>query len=479
MKRYSSITVSLFFSGFEKFAVIGLKFITAILLARLLTPNDYGVVAMVAIFISLSSILVESGLGGSIVYHNDITRKDYDSVFWVNILISIFLYCILFALSDTISEFYHVDILSIIIKISGLSIIFNSLGLIQNTILYKELKFKQMAIVSIISYVLSSIVAIILAILKYGVWALVAQQVLQSVFRTIILIYINRYKPSFYISFKILKKHWIFAKGLLFSTLIKTIYENIYLQIIGKYFSIKDTGYYSQSSKLNDIPVDFFARTFDNVLFPVFSKIEDDSVFSRELSKVSRLSGFLIIPVMSMISLFSSNIVLLLLGNKWSDSAWILSYMSIGGIFIVFESISRSGIKAKGKGNALLIIELLKRIVDIIVIILFMYFYGLVGIVIAFVINSMWGWLLNVYYLSKFTAYKMKQQIEDVLVFLIPVTIIYLFEYFLLLDASFPAKIIIPISIVMFILLYLVSMKILKNGELSILIQFIKKIFYR
>lgn len=172
---------SLLIVGSEKFTLIALQFISNIILARLLSPNDYGVISMVAIFISLSSLLVDSGFGGSLIYKKNISRADYDTVFWFNILVSVVLYAILWSISDYVADFYETPIVAKIIKVMGIIIIFNSLGLIQYSKLNKELKFKYLAISSIASYIISIITSVVLALYGFGVWALVAQQVFNSV----------------------------------------------------------------------------------------------------------------------------------------------------------------------------------------------------------------------------------------------------------------------------------------------------------
>lgn len=191
--------------GFEKISMILIQLITSVVLACLLTPSDYGTIAMISIFISLSSALVEAGLGGSLVYYKNVDDKDYSTVFWLNIISSIVLYLIIFCISSTVSDFYRHTELSRVLKISGLSIVFSAMGTIQLMIMYKIL-FKQLAYISIISYVVSAIIAIVLAYQGLGVWALVAQQVLISVIKSFLLIIFNRFVPSLFFS-KALVQH--------------------------------------------------------------------------------------------------------------------------------------------------------------------------------------------------------------------------------------------------------------------------------
>ena len=413
MSQSANLKRSVFLVGLEKFSMILFQFISSIILARLLSPEDYGIVAMIAIFISLSSILVDSGFGGALVYYKDVDKKDYSTVFWMNMALSISLYILMYINAETISEFYQTPILSDLIKVLGLSVVFNSIGLIQFTILYKNLEFKTLGLISVTSYILSALIAIALAYWGYGVWALIAQQVLASILKTILYVICNRFVPDLYFSWRLLKKHWSFGSGLFFSTLLRTVYDNMYLQLIGKYCSVTNAGYYNQAKKLKDIPSNLFSNTFDTSLFPVFSKIEDEQLFVNKYRMINRMFSFCCIPIFFIMAVLSKDIVLWLLGEKWIESAWILSIMSMGAIFYIFESISRSIFKAKGKSGLIFRLDIVKRTSAILLMFIAVLQYELTGIVYVFVINSIIGYLINQYYLSRIIPYSLFQALKD------------------------------------------------------------------
>lgn len=421
---------SLLIVGSEKFTLIALQFISNIILARLLSPNDYGVISMVAIFISLSSLLVDSGFGGSLIYKKNISRADYDTVFWFNILVSVILYAILWFISDYVADFYETPIVAKIIKVMGIIIIFNSLGLIQYSKLNKELKFKYLAISSIASYIISIITSVVLALYGFGVWALVAQQVFNSVVLTVMYICYNRYIPSCNISLKILGEHWNWGKGLFGSSIIKVIYDNIYLQITGKYFSLFNAGLYNQANKIKEVPSQLFCKTFETTIFPILSK-EEDNCFNVKIRTISKLFSYISILLLFSLSISSYPIVKLLLGNKWIDAYWILSVLSIGSIFYILESINRSALKAKGKTTIIFNIELVKRIINLIIMVCAILLFGFKGLVYSFTINCLWGWGINCHYLAKYTDYGLGEQIWDCLKYFLPsLMILFLYSYY-------------------------------------------------
>lgn len=419
MGNSTKISKSILTVGFEKISMILIQLITSVVLARLLTPSDYGTIAMISIFISLSSALVEAGLGGSLVYYKDVDDKDYSTVFWLNIISSIVLYLIIFSISSTVSEFYGHPELSRVLKISGLSIVFSAVGTIQLMIMYKKLLFKKLAYISIASYVVSAIIAIVLAYRGLGVWALVAQQVLISVIRSFLLFFFNRFVPSLFFSKTLVLKHWNFGKGLLFSTILKTVYDNMYLQLIGKYCSIINAGYYNQAKKIKDIPTNLFSNVFETALFPIFSKYSDESLMISKASKVTSFFAMVICPIFVLCVLLSDEIVLLLLGNRWLSCSWIFSCMSIGAVFFIFEAINRSILKASGYSNLIFKIDVIKRTVNLLIMLIAIINFEIIGIVFSFVVNCILGWLINTIALSGRTSYSFKKQVLDLMYYYI------------------------------------------------------------
>ena len=476
MQANPNIKKSVFLVGLEKFSMILFQFVSSIILARLLTPEDYGIVAMIAIFISLSGILVDSGFGGALVYYKDVDTRDYSTVFWVNMALSVFLYVLMYMNADVISEFYHTPILSDLIKVLGLSVVFNSIGLIQFTILYKELAFKTLGIISVTSYILSALIAIALAYWGYGVWALIAQQVLASVLKTILYVICNRFVPKFYFSWQLLKKHWGFGSGLFFSTLLRTVYDNMYLQLIGKYCSVTNAGYYNQAKKLKDIPSNLFSNTFDTSLFPVFSKIEDEQLFVDKYRMINRMFSFCCIPIFFIMAILSKDIVLWLLGEKWIESAWILSVMSIGAIFYIFESISRSILKAKGKSGLIFRLDIVKRTSAILLMFIAVVQYELVGIVYVFVLNSVIGYLINQYYLSRIIPYSLLRALKDMGRYIIMSVIATIGIYYLMtLELVEGNLACFAVYTVTFVVSYILMALGLKDVSINNLIKIIKK----
>lgn len=458
--------------GSEKILITLIQFFGNVILARLLSPEDYGIIAMVAIFIAISSLFIESGFGGSLIYYKDVGEKDYSTVFWFNFLMGIVIYLLLFSTSGLIANFYNVPRLSIVIKVIGLVLVFNSFGLIQYTILYKQLQFKVLAITSVTSTFLAFLVSICLGLYGLGLWALVANQVLYSVFQTITLCVRNKFIPRSFISIALLKKHWKYGSGMAFSSLVKTVYENIYLQIIGKFFTITSAGYFNQANKIKEIPVQLCSRTFDTSLFPIMTKCESKDEIKALLIKTSSFFSFSITPLLFLMAITSKLVVVILLGDKWFESCDFLSLLAIGSIFVILESINRSVFKAIGLTKLFFKVELIKRIVNIGIILLFIYLFKIYGLAYSFILNSFIGWLVNSYALYYYSKISFKEQFGDSMKYFIACLILYSsirIMFFEILETSYLGIIIIG---VVYMAIYLGIFFLLKDKN----IDYVKKV---
>lgn len=454
--------------GFGRMATIIIQFVTTIFLARLLMPEDFGIVAMCTIFMNISNVLIDSGMGGSIIYHKDTTEKDYHTIFWFNLLISIFLYSILFCSSGYIASFYKVPILKTLIQVSGLSIIIHSCCIIQSTLLSKNLKFGIQTRILVSSSILTSLVVIALAYCGMGIWALAAQTLLLNVFQAILFILNGHYFPKFYFSFPLLKKHWNFGSKLLFVSLLKMVYDNIYVQLIGKAVTIKDAGYYNQAKRLNDVPMNVIQMPLDRVIFPSLNHIDN---FKEKTVTILEMFSLILIPLLTFGSLVAPIIVIVLFGEKWSASGWMLSFMFIGTIGASLENLNRSFIKATGKMSILLKYDVAKRIINILIVILSLK-WGIKGVLCAFILNGFLGWIINCFALYRINGSSIYLQIKavvqvfviSIIAFICAYLVKEIFEYNMIL--SFILQTIVYLSVLSLLFLLLQRKRIVDSINL-------------
>lgn len=415
--KINNLLKNSFIVGSTRASTMLITFATTIALAQLLTPHDFGTVAMCSLFFSIASVLVESGLGGSIIYHKDNDEDDYHTVFWFNMAVSIILYIILFACSGAIASFYGIPMLSCIIKISGLSFVIHSTCLIQSTLLSKGLKFKITSKILLLSSVITSILTIALAFIlkerKLGIYALAFQQVLLYFFQSLLFIHYGSYRPRFRFSWNKLKKHWNFGSKLLGTSLIKITYDNIYIQIIGKVIGIDGAGYYNQAKKINDVPTNIIQNPLETVLFPSLVNAKD---FNEKTKIITNSFAIVMIPSISLLALLANNLVLLCLGKEWMESGWMLSMMLWGTIGAALENLNRNFIKATGKTEVILKTDCIKRAICLAIICCSIY-WGIKGILIAFIINGFLGWLINCWIVHRICENKLLDQIKTAIIY--------------------------------------------------------------
>lgn len=290
---------SMIWSAIQRFGTLILSFITNLVLARFLSPDDFGCIGILTVFISLCETLIDSGLGASLIQKDNPSDSDYSTVFWVNLSLSFFLYFIIFISAPFISRFYNIDILSQILRVKGI-IIIEALRLIQFAYLKKSLNLKKISKVYISAALISSIVGILSAILGYGVWALVIKNIFEQLLRTVLMCVKSKLKPKFIFSWTSFKEMFSFSGLMLITSIVMTIYQNSIQLIMGKICPPNELGYYTQAKKLEEVPVSGLNTVVNQVSFPVFSKIKNDKqkIVSGMRKNIKTIS-FINIPFMA------------------------------------------------------------------------------------------------------------------------------------------------------------------------------------
>jgi len=271
-------------SFIDSIANQGISFIIGIILARLLTPKEFGLIGMLTIFIAISQSFINSGFSTALIRKQDCTSVDYSTVFYFNIVVGVF-FTFCYFRAPTPLAFFHEPVLEALVRVLGLVLIINSFTIIQSTILTKRIDFKLQAKISIIASLLSGIVAINMAYTGWGVWSLVALTLLKYAISSLLLWYWNNWTPVWHFSKKSFKELFLFGNKLLVSGLIDTIYRNIYYVIIGKYFSAAELGYYTRAEQFQSLPSSHLQGIIDRVSYPVLSSIQNDILRLKETYK--------------------------------------------------------------------------------------------------------------------------------------------------------------------------------------------------
>lgn len=409
-------TVSgLFWSFIDSFADVGMQFIVGIILARILSPREYGLIGMLTVFIAVSQSFIDSGFSNALIQKKKCSQDDYSTVFIFNLVISLFCYIILFVFSGYISAFYNEPILKPLIQVLGIGLVINSFGLIQRTILTKEINFKTQTKITIIASLGSGAVSLFLAIKGFGVWSLVALTLVRYGMTSLFLWIWSNWKPKLIFSQNSFKALFSFGSKILLSGLIDTIYKNIYYLIIGKFFSAKELGFYTRADHFKNWPSNYITTIIQRVTFPVLSTIQDDLPQLKEYyTKIIRASMLITFTLMLGMAAIARPMVIALIGEKWLPSVIYLQMLCFVGMFYPLHAINLNMLKVQGRSDLFLKLEIMKKSLAVPVIFIGI-FWGIKVMIVGMMVNTIIAYYLNSYWSGRKIGYPMKEQIKDIL----------------------------------------------------------------
>lgn len=397
-------------TSIERFMQQFIQFVIGVLIARVLLPQDYGVVGMIAIFFSIASTFVDSGFGSALIKKKDRGELDYSTCFYFNIIVALIAYTLLWFSAPYIATFYRTPILCGITRVLGLNIIFNSLGISQTVKLTVELKFKELSMMSIITQIITGCVGLYLAYAGWGVWALVFQQLSGCVSKLIILELYSKWLPTLQFSMKSFKYMFSYGSKLLCSSLINNIYDNLYTLVIGKAFNAKDVGFYNRGNQFSMLPSQTLLSIFMKVAFPIMSEVQDDTVKLRDAyKKFLRVPIFILYPILFGLIVLAKPLILVVLGEKWLPCVPLLQVLCIGSFFDPLTHINLNILYVKGRTDLVLKLELIKK--PIAFILLFgMIHFGLWWLCFGRAIYGFIAYCFNCYYTKKLIDFGFWQQ---------------------------------------------------------------------
>ena len=416
----------------QRFGTMAISFVSNIVLARLLTPDDYGTIGMLMIFIAVANTFVDGGFGSALIQKKEPTQEDYSTIFWWNMFLSIVLYGLLYLGAPAVARFYNLPLLCDVLRVQGIVLIINALSIIQQNQLRKQLKFKRLATVTVISAILSAGAAIILAYIGWGVWALVAQQLMLSGFTAIQLWVLNKWYPLLIFSKESFKQLFGFGGFILVSNLINTFCNNVQALLIGRYFTPSVLGYYTQARKLEELASTSFSSIVDQVSYPVLAECQNDIDNLRAvLKKLLLCIAFITIPIMAILAINAHALIIFLYTNKWVECVPYFQILCIAGVAISMQGVLYYAVASLGKSRELFIWTIIKRGLALLVILAGTFSGGIYGLLIGTVLSSWIVYLSNAYLCSKHIHYTFTQQLLDLSPIVIANLISYLISYYI------------------------------------------------
>lgn len=401
-------------STIEKFGQQLIQFLAGLVFARLLFPEDFGLMGIIMIFVAISLILVESGFGQALIRKTNISNTDYTSVFYFNLATAIALYLILFFVAPLISTFFHQPHLSSLIRVMSLAVIINSLYLIPYSTLGRALDFKTISKVNIIAITTGAVLGIIAAFLKFGVWALVVQQLTYQIIKLILLHTFVRWQPSGRFQFGVIRELWKYSLNILFTSLVNVLFNNIFVIILGRSYSKAETGQYTQGNKLSETFSYTFQAIFAGSTFALFAQLQNDLPrFGRILGEMTRRTSVVSIPIVSALIAIATPLITLLWTDKFLPAVSYFQLMSLATILAPFYVMNINALNARGKSASTMAIELIKKIV-IATGIFILYKQGITLMLWAFVIGSLLAYPVSAWFVKKELKLTFRSQLANI-----------------------------------------------------------------
>ncbi len=449
-------------SAVGKVGTLAINFLSNLVLARILMPEDFGAIAMLAIFLAVSSIFIQGGLGTALIQKKNPDRLDYSTVFYWNLAFSLLFYLILYVAAPFIADFYELPLVKPLLRVQSLVLIIQSFSIVQVTQLMKQMNFKALAIRNMASAFAGTLIAIPMALRGFGAWSLVASAITAAIVNVLLLWKMSSWRPTWEFSLESLKNLFSFGGLMLLSSLVETLYTNLQGLIIGKRFSANDLGYFSQAKKLEEVPVTGLASIVNDVTFPAFSTLQDDRTRLLEgMRKSTKALTFLNFPMMILLIIIAQPLITLLYGSKWETATPYFQILCVSGLIYAVNALNTNVIKSLGKGKIYFVIQIIKRSIGIAMIFIGIRF-GLYGLLWAVASVSYINFLISALVNNKLINYGFFKQIGDFGGYFLLAVFVGAITYGLGLVLHCHIYLLMLIQLCVYATLYLLSAKLLK-----------------
>ncbi len=402
-------------TAFQRGAKLGIQFISGIVLARLLTPHDYGCIGMLAIFITLSESFIDGGFGSALIQKKRPTQTDYSTIFWWNIVMAVVMYAIIYASAPAIARFYGIPVLSPVLRVQGIILIIYALNIIQRNQLKKNLQFRKLSIVSVSTAAVSLMVTIFMAFKGFGVWALVVQNLLMSTIPMVVFWITNKWAPSWTFSWQSFKELFGFGFYMFLTHLLERFSGQISGLLIGKVYDSSTLGYYSKAMGTEALASHSVSQVMSQVTYPLYAEVQDDrKAMQNMIRRLTMTISYITFPAMFILMLTARPIFILLYSERWIASIPYFQILCLAGLAGCLQSANLQTISAIGRSRTMFIWTVIKRVVGLAATIGGLLLWGIKGLLIGVIFNAWFSYFVNISLVSKYIGYKSFRQLLDI-----------------------------------------------------------------
>lgn len=474
-----TMSSSLFWSFLERICSQGIALVISIILARLLTVDDFGIVSAVQIFTSIASVFVTGGISSALIRKKDADELDYASMFFYNSAFSVTVYFVVFALAPwfvrILNSSYDYELLTLVLRVSGIGFVLASFNSFYRTRLIRDLEFKKLFFITITGTVISAGVGIFVALSGFGVWALVAQSITSYAANAILLVIFSKWRPQMRFSFARLKPMLGYGYKLMASSLLTTVYMDANSLMVGNRYTSSMLGFYNKGVSFPKIIVSNIMAAINSVLFPMMTKLETDQENVAMIKRFNQYSCFIIFPIMMGLAATAPAFIESLLGEKWLPA---VPYLQLACLDYAMQPLGLSNLqywKASGRATLYLLTDILKKVIGLGVLLVAVFLdRGVIAIAIAQVISTAISVVINLWPQKKLLNYSLIRQLWDVLPHMTLALWMFVVVYFVGMLLPFSSFIVLIIQVVLGATLYVVTAKIFRFSELSALLQMAK-----
>ena len=418
-------------TSISKFSAIGIRFISGIVLARLLKPEDYGCIGMLSIFMVIAASFVDCGFTSALIQKKRPTQEDYSTIFFFNMAMSSLMYVILFLCAPAISRFYKISLLSSVLRVQGLLLIINALSSIQTNQLKKTFRFKKMTIVSLITSVTSLVICIFMAYKGFGVWALVAMNLFGGIIPAVIYWSTNKWFPLLVFSKDSFRELFQFGGFMFLTHIINQFGAKISQLLIGKIYSPAVLGYYTKAVTTEGLASRSISSVLTQITYPLYAEVQDDrNLLGNMIKRLTQTIAYITFPLLSLLLIIAKPVFLLLYSERWLPSVPYFQFLCICGIITCLQAVNTQSIAAIGKSRVMFGWALLKRSLGSTLVVGGLLLWGMKGLLVGYLLYTCFCYLVNIGLVSKYIGYKWQKQLLDLLPTGAAVLVISLITYF-------------------------------------------------
>ena len=401
-------------TALQKYSTMIISFISGIILARLLTPFDYGCIGMLSIFMVLARTFIDGGFASALIQKKNPSKEDYSTIFFWNLSVSVVMYATLYLTAPAIARFYDIPILSSVLRVQALVLFVNAFTLVQSNQLRKKLNFKLIAIVTVITSLISLTVTILMAYKGFGVWALVSSNLISATIPAVVYWLYVKWRPVMTFSWKSFKELFSFGFYMFLTHLVNNFGSQLQGLLIGKVYNPATMGYYSKAHGTEKLASQSISSVMTQVTYPLYAQVQDDKVaLANMIKRLTSTLAFVTFPLMFILLLLAKPIFVLLYSDRWLQSVPYFQVLCVSGLAVCLQAVNLQSISAIGKSGTMFLWTLLKRCVGIGLIVGGLAYWGMKGLLIGFVMNSWFAYWVNILLVSKHIGYKWYRQFLD------------------------------------------------------------------